>query len=183
MGRRLRTHLLQLLLPTTRPGQRFLNPGMVRQQHCPTQQYPSTFCNLRYNLLHLGVSLYRCAIKSFGFIDTFHYIDYLTILASLWGAVSLSFHAQLFSRLLLGLVVGLNSIIIPTYLTSCLPGSMDGPAGTLNQLFITIGIFSGYLFGIPLLDCLPEDASWRLVLALPCLPALIRLYTSSNIFP
>ena len=60
---------------------------------------------------------------------------------------------------------------------------MDGPAGTLNQLFITIGIFFGYLLGLPILSSVPEDMGWRLVLALPCLPVLVRLYTTRNVFP
>lgn len=83
---------------------------------------------------------------------TFRYLDYLTILAALIGASSLSVSTQILSRLLLGLVVGMNTIIIPVYLTSCLPGSMGGPAGTLNQLFITIGILFGFLMGLTALD-------------------------------
>ena len=99
------------------------------------------------------------------------------------GATSLSVSTQILSRLLLGLVVGLNTIIIPVYLTSCLPGSMGGPAGTLNQLFITIGILLGYLMGFTVIDSTPEGLSWRLLLALPIIPALIRIYTTRNIFP
>ncbi len=58
--------------------------------------------------------------------------------------INLSVSVQVFSRIIFGIIVGINTIAIPTYLTSCLPGSMGGPAGTLNQLFITIGIFFGY---------------------------------------
>lgn len=86
-------------------------------------------------------------LKSFGWIQTFKLTDMLTIFAAFVGILSLSTGCQLFSRILYGIVAGINTIIIPTYLTSVLPGSMGGPAGTLNQLFITIGIFTGYWVG------------------------------------
>jgi MFS family permease len=85
--------------------------------------------------------------------------------------------------LLLGVAVGLNTIVIPVYLTSCLPGSMGGPAGTLNQLFITIGILFGFLMGFTVIDSTPEDFAWRFLIAIPILPALIRIYTTKNAFP
>jgi hypothetical protein len=60
---------------------------------------------------------------------------------------------------------------------------MGGPAGTLNQLFITIGILFGYLMGFTVIDSTPEGFSWRFLIALPIIPALIRIYTTRNIFP
>jgi MFS family permease len=122
-------------------------------------------------------------VSSFGFLGTFKYLDYLTIVAAFIGALNLSVSTQLLSRLLLGFAVGINTIIIPTYLTSCLPGSMGGPAGTLNQLFITIGILFGYLMGFSVLEATMNDFAWRAVIALPIIPCVIRLYTSQNVFP
>jgi major inositol transporter-like SP family MFS transporter len=110
-------------------------------------------------------------------------VDYLTIFAAFVGATNLTVTTQIFSRILLGLAVGLNTIVIPVYLTSCLPGSMGGPAGTLNQLFITIGILFGYLLGLTVIDSSPESFSWRFLIALPIIPAAIRLFTTKNIFP
>lgn len=86
-------------------------------------------------------------IKTFGYVQTFKLTDYLTIIAALIGFLSLSVGIQAFSRVIFGLVAGINTIIVPTYLTSILPGSMGGPCGTLNQLFIVVGIFLGYLMG------------------------------------
>ena len=60
---------------------------------------------------------------------------------------------------------------------------MGGPAGTLNQLFITIGIFFGYLFGLIALDSTLEGITWRLIIAVPIIPALVRLYTTREVFP
>ncbi len=60
---------------------------------------------------------------------------------------------------------------------------MGGPAGTLNQLFITIGILFGYLFGFTVLDSTIGDVSWRVLIGLPIIPCAVRLYTTANIFP
>jgi MFS family permease len=90
---------------------------------------------------------------------------------------------QLLSRILFGFIVGVNTIVIPTYLTSCLPGSMGGPAGTLNQLFITIGIFFGYLMGFIVVGEPESIIGWRIIVGLPILPSLIRLYTTKNVYP
>jgi len=91
-------------------------------------------------------------IRNFGYVHTFKLTDYLTIIASLVGMLSLSTGVQVCSRILFGLVAGINTIIVPTYLTSLLPGSMGGPCGTVNQLFITIGIFFGFWVGFLTID-------------------------------
>lgn len=122
-------------------------------------------------------------VASFGYLNTFRYLDYLTIFAAFVGATDLTVPTQIFSRLLLGVIVGLNTIVIPVYLTSCLPGSMGGPAGTLNQLFITIGILFGYLLGFTVIDSSPGGFAWRFLIALPIIPAAIRIFTTKSAFP
>ena len=69
-------------------------------------------------------------IKTFGYIQTFKLTDYLTIIAAFVGVLNLGVGTQAFSRVVFGIVAGINTIIVPTYLTSVLPGSMGGPAGT-----------------------------------------------------
>jgi hypothetical protein len=120
----------------------------------------SFFCHLSWHLLpfsvkinlNLGVGIYRFLIKSYGYVQTFKLTDYLTIIAAFIGVLNLSIGTQAFSRIVFGLVAGINTILVPTYLTSVLPGSMGGPAGTLNQLFITIGIFFGFWMGFIVID-------------------------------
>jgi MFS family permease len=129
------------------------------------------------------VGVYRWLLRSFGWIQTFKITDYLTILAAFVGILSLSVGTQVFSRIVFGLVTGINTILIPTYLTSVLPGSMGGPAGTLNQLFITIGIFFGFWMGYLVVGEESSEMGWRFIIGLPILPALIRLHTAQNVFP
>jgi MFS family permease len=122
-------------------------------------------------------------IKTFGYIQTFKITDYLTILAAIIGMLSLSVGLQAFSRILFGVVAGINTIQVPTYLTSLLPGSMGGPCGTLNQLFIVVGIFLGFLFGFIVTGDVVSEMGWRVIVGFPILPALIRLHTSQNVYP
>lgn len=129
-----------------------------------------------------GIGIYRWLIKAFGYVQTFKLTDYLTIIASLIGILSLSTGVQVFSRILFGVVAGINTIIVPTYLTSLLPGSMGGPCGTLNQLFITIGILFGFWVGYLTIDPNAGLMGWRIIVALPIIPALIRLHTSQNVY-
>ena len=99
--------------------------------------------------------------------------------------LSLSVGVQACSRILFGLVAGINTILVPTYLTSVLPGSYGGPCGTLNQLFITIGILFGSWFGLLVVDedvAEIGDLTWRIIVGFPIIPALIRLHTSQNVY-
>lgn len=122
-------------------------------------------------------------MNGFGFITTFKITDYLTIAAAFVGVLNLDLKTQLFSRTLFGLVVGINTISIPTYLTSVLPGAMGGPAGTLNQLFIVIGIFFGFWMGFIVVDESISEMGWRFIIGLPVIPAIIRLHTAQNVYP
>lgn len=110
-------------------------------------------------------------------------IDLITVLVSALGAISFNLTIQIIYRLILGLMVGLNTVVIPTYLTSCLPGSMGGPAGSLNQFFITFGMMLGYVFGLFFYDSSLDNFGWRFLVAFPIIPSLIRIYTTRYIFP
>lgn len=104
-------------------------------------------------------------------------------MAAFVGILNLSVGTQVFSRVVFGIVTGINTILIPTYLTSVLPGAMGGPAGTLNQLFITIGIFFGFWVGYLVVGESTSEMGWRFIIGLPILPALIRLHTAQNVYP
>jgi MFS family permease len=77
----------------------------------------------------------------------------------------------------LGIIIGLNSAVIPKYILSLAPSSMSGVTGSLNQLFITIGIAIAYVVGF-LIENGPESTinsePWRMILFLPAITSLIR---------
>jgi|JI6StandDraft_1071083.scaffolds.fasta_scaffold00984_2 MFS family permease len=61
--------------------------------------------------------------------------------------LDLSAFLMIFTRFVLGTLIGMNSSVIPKYLLSLSPPSMSGATGSLNQLFITIGIAAAYAMG------------------------------------
>jgi len=124
---------------------------------------------------------------------TFKVTDLLTIVAAFIGMLNLSLETQIVSRSLFGFITGINTILIPTFLTSILPGSMGAPAGTLNQFFIVFGFLAGFWVGnlvlphgclllthddfISCLTLTPEVSFWwRFIVGVPITPALIRNY-------
>lgn len=114
---------------------------------------------------------------------TFKVTDILTIVAAVIGIIDLSITTQTWSRILFGIVTGINTILIPTFLTSILPGSMGAPAGTLNQFFIVFGIFIGFLAGHLILNNAESAIMWRIIVVIPIIAALIRQKILADSFP
>lgn len=73
---------------------------------------------------------------------------YLTVI----GAVSLQMidlqlTFLLSSRLILGIIIGLQASILPLYLNSIAPVSISGKMGSLNQLLTCYGVIFAYALG------------------------------------
>lgn len=54
-------------------------------------------------------------------------------------------YALLISRFFVGLVLGLNGVLVPVYINEMSPKERAGILGTMNQLFITLGILTTFL--------------------------------------
>lgn len=74
-------------------------------------------------------------------------------------------------RLLLGLAVGVSSVVVPLYLSEMAPTPVRGALASLNQLMIAIGIFASYVVTY----ALSGAGNWRLMLGLAGVPAVIML--------
>lgn len=104
----------------------------------------------------------------------------ITIFAQLF---SLDVQILTITRLLQGVIIGVSSIIIPTYLISISPTKISGKIGSLNQILITIGIALGYGMGYRINEKdLGNKYNWRLIVLLPMLMCLIRIVVC-KIFP
>ena len=44
-------------------------------------------------------------------------------------------------------------------------------------------LFFGFVMGLGAVDATLSDVAWRLLIAVPIVPALIRLQTTKNVFP
>src|ERR671917_1737307 len=72
-------------------------------------------------------------------------------------------------RFLLGLGVGLASMIVPLYIAEIAPADRRGALVSLNQLMITIGILLSYIIGV----IFAPIEGWRYMFGVALIPALI----------
>ena len=72
-----------------------------------------------------------------------------------------------FGRFVLGLGVGIASMIVPLYIAEIAPPESRGALVSLNQLMITIGILLSYFAGV----ALAPVEGWRWMFALAVIPA------------
>lgn len=78
----------------------------------------------------------------------------------------------LMARTLLGLAVGAASALVPSYMSEMAPARTRGRLSGLNQLMIVSGMLLSYIVDY-LLQGLPHDIAWRLMLGLAAVSAVI----------
>ena len=83
-----------------------------------------------------------------------------------------SYELLLIGRLLQGLAAGLFSGCAPMYVAEVAPVHIRGAMGTVNQLAVTTGIFSGMVFGLS--NVLGSKELWPVLIALSAIPSLIQ---------
>jgi len=77
-----------------------------------------------------------------------------------------------FGRFLLGLGVGLASMIVPLYIAEMAPADRRGSLVSLNQLMITIGILLSYIVGV----IFAPIEGWRWMFGVALIPALVLFF-------
>ena len=90
---------------------------------------------------------------------------------ALLGALSVSLPMLLAARLLLGLTIGVSVVVVPVYVAESAPAAVRGSLLTAYQLAIVSGLIVGYLTGYLLAD----THSWRWMLGLATVPAMLLL--------
>ena len=89
------------------------------------------------------------------------------------GALAVAFAPSVafivLGRFLLGLGVGLASMIVPLYIAEIAPAARRGALVSLNQLMITIGILVSYIVGV----IFTPIEGWRYMFGVALIPALI----------
>src|SRR5271163_4402068 len=94
----------------------------------------------------------------------------LFIAGAVVSAVAEGVSVLLIGRFLVGLAIGVASMLAPLYLAEIAPARDRGAIVSLNQLCITVGILASYLVGFALAS-VPEG--WRWMLGLGALPGAI----------
>lgn len=73
-------------------------------------------------------------------------------------------------RLLAGIGIGISSAIVPLYISEISPTEIRGTLGSVNQLFICIGILAALVAGLPLAG---NPLWWRTMFGIALIPSVL----------
>ncbi|XP_063215828.1 glucose transporter type 1 isoform X3 [Bacillus rossius redtenbacheri] len=76
-------------------------------------------------------------------------------------------------RFIIGVNCGLNTSLVPMYISEIAPLNLRGGLGTVNQLAVTIGLLMSQVLGIE--QILGTDDGWPVLLGLAVCPAILQL--------
>ncbi len=94
----------------------------------------------------------------------------LFVAGAIVSAIAPGLAILLAGRLLVGIAIGIASMLTPLYLAEIAPARSRGAVTSLNQLCITVGILVSYLVGYALAQA---TGGWRWMLALGAVPGAI----------
>ncbi|CAL9012691.1 unnamed protein product [Prunus brigantina] len=85
-------------------------------------------------------------------------------------ATSQSVQTMIVGRLLAGIGIGITSAIVPLYISEISPTEIRGALGSVNQLFICIGILGALVAGLPLAA---NPLWWRTMFGVAIVPSVL----------
>ena len=94
----------------------------------------------------------------------------LFVAGALLSAVASGVGHLVAGRFLVGLAIGVASMLTPLYLAEIAPAQQRGAVVSLNQLCITFGILVSYLVGFALAEA---TGGWRWMLGLGAVPGIV----------
>ncbi|CDO94176.1 unnamed protein product [Kluyveromyces dobzhanskii CBS 2104] len=100
---------------------------------------------------------------------------FIGVSGSLMQAFSNGLALMLFSRLYLGIGMGLCSSTVPIYTAECAPAVSRGAILMLWQTFIALGVCLGSVFNRAFVN-IEGDLSWRLMIGSSCVAPLITAF-------
>jgi sugar porter (SP) family MFS transporter len=129
----------------------------------------------------IGVALYGTVIGAlsggipatkWGRKKTLLWIGILYLVSALGSAIAPGVYVFMFFRLLGGFAIGASSVVAPMYISEIAPAKNRGKLVATFQFNIVFGILIAYLSNY-LLQGVGGNISWRLMLAVVAVPALI----------
>ncbi|XP_024080537.1 glucose transporter type 1 isoform X10 [Cimex lectularius] len=84
-----------------------------------------------------------------------------------------SYEMLFLGRFIIGVNCGLNTSLVPMYISEIAPLNLRGGLGTVNQLAVTVGLLISQILGID--EILGTDDGWPVLLGLAICPAVIQL--------
>ncbi|KAF2313796.1 hypothetical protein GH714_013464 [Hevea brasiliensis] len=93
-----------------------------------------------------------------------------TVLQGKMNTTAQSVQTMIIGRLLAGIGIGISSAIVPLYISEISPTEIRGALGSVNQLFICIGILLALVAGLPLAG---NPLWWRTMFGIAAVPAIL----------
>ncbi|XP_065080719.1 glucose transporter type 1 isoform X4 [Ochlerotatus camptorhynchus] len=87
--------------------------------------------------------------------------------------MSHSYEILFLGRFIIGVNCGLNTSLVPMYISEIAPLNLRGGLGTVNQLAVTVGLLLSQVLGIE--QILGTNDGWPVLLGLAICPALLQL--------
>lgn len=84
-----------------------------------------------------------------------------------------SYEMLFFGRFIIGINCGLNTSLVPMYISEIAPLNLRGGLGTVNQLAVTVGLLVSQVLGID--QILGTKDGWPILLGLAIFPAILQL--------
>ncbi|KAJ4752691.1 hypothetical protein LUZ62_087096 [Rhynchospora pubera] len=84
--------------------------------------------------------------------------------------ISQDVRTMIIGRLLAGVGIGISSALVPLYISEISPTEIRGALGSINQLFICIGILVALVAGLPLAG---NPAWWRSMFGIAVIPSIL----------
>ncbi|KAJ0989180.1 hypothetical protein J5N97_007536 [Dioscorea zingiberensis] len=86
------------------------------------------------------------------------------------SATAQNVQSMMIGRLLAGIGIGISSAIVPLYISEISPTEIRGALGSVNQLFICIGILAALVAGLPLAG---NPLWWRTMFGIAVIPSIL----------
>ena len=87
------------------------------------------------------------------------------------------------SRLIYGVIVGIQASILPLYLNSLAPVSVSGKIGSMNQLLTCYGVITAYALGFLINQDKNDEIRWRILVGFPMVPSILSMISLKWFFP
>ncbi|OAY68632.1 Plastidic glucose transporter 4 [Ananas comosus] len=106
----------------------------------------------------------------FGRTRTFQLDAIPLAIGAFLSATAQDVRTMIIGRLLAGIGIGISSAIVPLYISEISPTEIRGALGSVNQLFICIGILAALVAGLPLAG---NPLWWRTMFGIAVVPSVL----------
>lgn len=122
-----------------------------------------------FGSLLIGAFMASKCVKRFGRRSLLSFAGFLFFVGALGAGFAETISVLILSRLILGLAIGMASVLTPLYLAETAAMQSRGAVVAIYQLALTVGIVCSYSVNYLLI----EQQAWRAMFASSAIPALL----------